>query len=190
MAYCEHCGYEYAPGVTLCPDCNIPLTAGPSIFCPSCQERINEAMPYCPHCGILLHWGTPHQEICDTHPGVNAIGRCVICEKPLCETCAHRRQGRLFCRKDLEVKMAFDWVAVCATSTRYEANMVRDNLTSARIPAMILTQSDSMYVTTVGDLAVNEVLVPKQSLQDAQEVLTAMEQDRGTDAGKGTETPA
>ncbi|MDH3252769.1 MAG: DUF2007 domain-containing protein, partial [Ignavibacteria bacterium] len=139
----------------------------------------------CPHCGILLGWGPKEEEdlVCATHGEVRAMGCCVICGTPLCGDCARKRQGKIFCQGDYDLKVAFDWVAVYSAGTRYEAEMVKANLESARIPAMILSQSDRMYYTTVGDLAVTEVMVPKKDLAEAKRFLRAVETARDEQDG-------
>jgi hypothetical protein len=57
----------------------------------------------------------------------------------------------------------------------YEAEMIKTNLESAGIPAMVLSQSDRMYFTTLGDLAVTEVMVPKNEAEEAARYLAAVE---------------
>jgi predicted negative regulator of RcsB-dependent stress response len=81
----------------------------------------------------------------------------------------------MFCQSDFELKVAFDWVAVYSASTPYEAHMVKANLESANIPAMVLSQSDRMYYMTLGNLAVAEVMVPKTSYEEAKQFLQALE---------------
>jgi len=82
--------------------------------------------------------------------------------------------GKIFCDNDEHLKMAFDWVAVCSANTADEAEMIRANLEGAGIHAMVFSQSDRMFFTTLGDLAVNEVMVPKSSLEEAKEYLTSV----------------
>ncbi len=180
MGYCTVCGYEYKPGITSCPDCGAELMPGERAVCPECGEEITQEVTACPHCGILLGWGPKDEEDlkCAVHGDVPAVGCCVICGIPLCSACARKRQGKIFCQSDYDLKVAFDWVAVYSAATRYEAEMVKANLESARIPAMILSQSDRMYYTTLGDLAVTEVMVPKDSLAEAKRFLEAVQTAR------------
>lgn len=173
MPYCRECGYEYITGATVCPDCWTTLEAGEPARCESCDELIEQEATFCPHCGVLLGWSSDGAKDfrCETHGDRDATGRCVVCGKLLCGACAVKKQGRMFCNNDDHVKMAFDWVAVCTTSTLYEAEMIRSNLESGGIPAMVLSQGDRMYFTTLGDLAVIEVMVPKDEVEDARRYL-------------------
>lgn len=176
MPYCRECGYEYTEAVRVCPDCQAELSQDEPIQCTSCGEMIGQDVTSCPHCGVLLDGaGEGKQRItCDVHKNIPAEGACVVCGKRVCKECAVRRLGRFFCNNDEHVKMAFDWVAVWTCSTEYEAEMVRSNLVGGGIPSMVFSQSDHMYVTTMGNLAVVEVMVPKESVDDARAILTSL----------------
>jgi hypothetical protein len=176
MPYCPQCGYEYIPGAKFCPDCQSPLAEGEQLFCNSCNEPITGGVTFCPHCGVLLALAdkAPRRIMCDVHKYTPAVGACVVCGKPVCEMCAVKKLGKLFCDNDEHVKMAFDWVALCSTSTQDEAAMIKANLEGAGIEALVFSQSDRMFFTTVGDLAVNEVMVPKRSLDEAQQFLRSI----------------
>lgn len=177
MPYCKECGYEYTEGKTRCPDCEATLEQGERFVCDSCTEQVPEDAVFCPHCGIVLSW--VDMEVrpihCDIHRDNEVVGCCVICRKALCAECAVRKFGRTYCTNDEHVKTAFNWVAACTTGTSYEAEMIKANLEGAGIPALVLSQSDRMNVATIGDLAVTEVMVPIQSLDEAQRFLRAVE---------------
>lgn len=64
-----------------------------------------------------------------------------------------------------------DWVAVFTTGTDYEADMVRDRLDSAGIPAVVLTQRDHAFNLTVGDLAAVRVMVRPADQEKARQIL-------------------
>ena len=180
MPYCPDCGYEYVPGVLICPDCQSPLRQAELTLCDSCDEPVDRDSRFCSHCGIRRKEveGGESKIVCATHPNDEAMGRCVFCGKLVCDRCAVRRQGRIFCENDEHVKMMFDWVAVWTASTPYEAQMIKANFEGAGIPAMILSQHDRMYYTTAGDLAVNEIMVPKGFLENARQYLQAMDTER------------
>ena len=63
------------------------------------------------------------------------------------------------------------WVSIFRSSTDYEADMVRDRLDSAGIPAAVFTQRDHALSLTVGELARVYVLVPVEYQAQAEEVL-------------------
>lgn len=180
MPYCKECGYEYTQGVKFCPDCQSVLQEGELLVCDRCNEPVTEDAMFCVHCGIVLPWvdETTARAKCEIHKESVATGCCVICRKMVCDDCSVTRQGKIFCRDDERVKTAFNWVVACTTSTAYEAEMVCANLKGADIPSMVLSQNDSMYVTTVGNLAVTEVMVPKESLDEAKRFLRALEAEQ------------
>jgi hypothetical protein len=176
MPYCAECGYEYVAGSKVCPDCEATLVEGERLLCKSCEEPITDETTFCPHCGVLrgrFAEASPENAdvMCAEHTKTEAVGRCVMCGKPVCEACAHRRQGRFFCPNDEHEKMAFDWVSVRTTNTEYEAEMVKANLVGAGIETTVLSQRDRMFFTTMGDVAVTEVMVRKEKAKDAREIL-------------------
>jgi hypothetical protein len=63
------------------------------------------------------------------------------------------------------------WVAVFQSGTDYEADIVRDRLDDAGIPAVVLTQRDHAFNLTVGDLSPVNVMVPPASAEAALRVL-------------------
>jgi hypothetical protein len=63
------------------------------------------------------------------------------------------------------------WIAVYRTGTDYEADIVRDRLDDAGIPAIVFTQRDHAFNLNVGDLAAVNVMVPPERLQDAMALL-------------------
>lgn len=63
------------------------------------------------------------------------------------------------------------WLAVFAAATDYEADMVRDRLDDAGIPAVVFTQRDHAFNLNVGDLARTAVYVPPDRAGEAQALL-------------------
>ena len=70
-----------------------------------------------------------------------------------------------------------EWVPVFKTGTDYEADLVRDRLDDAGLPAVVLTQRDHAFNLNVGDLSPVNVMVPPEHVDEAQRVL----QERVTD---------
>lgn len=66
-----------------------------------------------------------------------------------------------------------DWTVVLKTSTDFEADLVRDRLDDAGVPAVVLTQRDHAFNLNVGDLAAVHVLVPPDRADEALQVINA-----------------
>lgn len=64
------------------------------------------------------------------------------------------------------------WVSVFRSTTDYEADMVRDRLDSAGVPAAVFSQRDHALNLTVGELARVYVLVPAEYRSRAEEILS------------------
>ena len=65
------------------------------------------------------------------------------------------------------------WIVVFESGTDYEADLVRDRLDDAGIPAVVLTQRDHVINLTIGDLAQVRVLVPPSHVESAARILTS-----------------
>lgn len=63
------------------------------------------------------------------------------------------------------------WVAIYESGTDYEADIVRDRLDDAGIPAVVLTQRDHAFNLTVGDLSPVSVMVPPSHAEQAASLL-------------------
>ncbi|MEO1726931.1 MAG: hypothetical protein AAFR95_07865 [Bacteroidota bacterium] len=67
------------------------------------------------------------------------------------------------------------WTVAYRSSTDYEANLVRDRLDDAGVPAVVLTKRDHAFNLNVGDMAHVFVMVPPSRLDEAREVLNAVQ---------------
>ena len=67
-----------------------------------------------------------------------------------------------------------DWIVIFKSGTDYEADLVRDRLDDAGIPAVVLTQRDHAFNLTMGDLAQVNVLVPPAHVGQASDVLQSV----------------
>ena len=175
MPYCPQCHVEFQSGVTECSDCSIPLVEGSPEFCPNCGEYVTPQDTFCDNCGELQD-NIPADETpeCENHPAVPAVAGCVICGKPVCDECITVMNGRTFCEDDDHLNVHQGFVVVYTTSTDYEAEMVKANLEGAGIHALVFNQHDHVYFTTMGALALVNVMVPHSQLEEAKHVLTAL----------------
>lgn len=64
-----------------------------------------------------------------------------------------------------------DWVVVFRSGTDYEADIVRDRLDDAGVPAVVLTQRDHAFNLNVGDLSPVSVMVPPEEAERAARLL-------------------
>jgi hypothetical protein len=65
------------------------------------------------------------------------------------------------------------WQSVLQAGTDYEADLVRDRLDEAGIPAVVLTQRDHAFNLTLGELAQVHVMVPPDRVEEARQILAA-----------------
>ncbi len=64
------------------------------------------------------------------------------------------------------------WVSIFRSGTDYEADLVRDRLDDAGIPAVVLTQRDHAFnLTLVDGFAQVHVMVPKDQVEAARHIL-------------------
>ena len=66
------------------------------------------------------------------------------------------------------------WIVVFKSGTDYEADLVRDRLDDAGLPAVVLSQRDHAFNLTHGDLAQVRVLTPPEHAQAAAQILNTM----------------
>lgn len=193
MPYCPNCFTEYQIGITQCVDCNIALVDGTPSVCPKCEEPVSKDETFCDHCGVLLLVADDAKiPDCDTHPDEEAIGGCIVCGKPVCEDCANMVEGKVFCDNDSHYNIHQDFAIAYTTSTDYEAVMIQANLEGAGISAQIFNQHDHVYFTTMGSLALVNVMVPKHQVEKAREIIQTIFEQSETDADskEDMESPA
>lgn len=65
------------------------------------------------------------------------------------------------------------WTSVFSSGTDFEADLVRDRLDEAGIPAVVLTQRDHSFNLNVGDMSPVHVMVPPEREAAAREVVGA-----------------
>jgi hypothetical protein len=64
-----------------------------------------------------------------------------------------------------------DWQVAYTTNNIMDATMYKSMLEGAEIPVSILSQIDSTRMFTVGDLAIVKIMVPRQFLKEAKQVI-------------------
>jgi hypothetical protein len=63
------------------------------------------------------------------------------------------------------------WISITDTNTDFEADLIRDRLDEAGIPAVVLTQRDHAFNLNLGDMARVHVMVPPEHAKAAREVV-------------------
>jgi len=180
MLLCPGCKSEYQAGIKICPDCNLELQEVDLISCPNCEENSESKFKYCPNCGMILDGSVSdvHDE-CDNHPGVEAIGACVVCGKPVCGQCAKHSGRRLFCEKDEHLQIYGDYALVATSATEYEAQMIKAIIEMSGINCVLFSQKDHVFFTNIGDTAIVNIMVPKEDAEKAIQIINDMNKDKG-----------
>ena len=172
MPYCPSCGREYTRGATSCRECGEDLLVGEPRGCDNCDGEIAADADCCPHCGIVFEKEEGEISIkCETHPGTAAVGVCIICATPVCRDCAVCKKGKVFCNNVEHAKIHENWAVLCSTTAEYEAEIVKGNLELAGIKAMVFSQVDHTHFVPLSRPEVVKVMVSKEKLTKAKEVL-------------------
>ncbi len=168
MARCLTCGAEYPEDVRACPDCGYTSTPH---TCERCGEEFEDA-DACPACGLA------RVEIaCEKHPANKAEGRCVICGRAVCEECRHEENMALLCEDHAELTVIQGWAQIYTTTSEFEAQLLRDNLTAEGFDVRIYSQKDRIFSVDLGELSIVRLLVPAWDYDRASEVIrTRMDQ--------------
>jgi hypothetical protein len=193
MSYCPSCLTEYETTVSVCADCDIPLVEGSPMYCPSCEEPVTADDTFCDSCGVVLVPESAEvRPECSVHPDVDAVGGCLVCGKPVCEECARQIEGKYFCADDSHYNVHQKYVVAYTCSTEYEAAMFKANLEGAGINALIFNQRDHVYFTTMGTLAIVNVMVPTSDIDKAADIINMLlaEQNFGDEQGDTAEDEA
>lgn len=87
----------------------------------------------------------------------------------ICTDC----ETELLNKEDFELNLVHheDWTSVFSTDVRYEAEMIKANLSGADIESIILSQKDKSFPVT-GDLAVIKLLVKKEDAEDSIKIIS------------------
>ena len=133
--------------------------------CPHCHAEVADDAAFCPQCG---HLHRPAR--CDRHPERPAIGRCVLCERAVCDACAANGHA-IRCPEHADVPVVEGWAQVTTASGEIEGQLLVERLRAAGIEAQVFSQQDHAFGVLVGDLGLVRVLVPASDYRRAQEVL-------------------
>ena len=157
MQRCPTCDAEVSDELSECPHCSTALAAegaGEVFQCSNCGEKFTDS-DACPACGTM------HQAAaCETHADRSAVGRCVICGRPVCEECAAKEQPVKLCQDHASVNIIEGWAQVYSEASEFEAQLLRENLRAEGIDAQIYSQRDRAFSVELGELSIVRLLVP------------------------------
>ncbi|MFP4370442.1 MAG: DUF2007 domain-containing protein [Candidatus Kapaibacterium sp.] len=106
--------------------------------------------------------------------------KCFMCNNELgedeirCGICGHINNDNIAYDK-------LNWVVVYVTNSVIDAEMFKANLEGADIPAQVLSQVDSTRMFTLGELAKVKIFVPDYLIEDAREIIKAIESGKNID---------
>ena len=162
MALCAQCDAEYPGDLAECPNC---AQAGEVFTCERCNERF-QGSDSCPACGLARV-----EFPCDEHPEAVAEGRCVICGKAACKECRRGEGIATLCEEHSGVTVIQGWAQIYSTTREFEAQLLRENLTSEGLEARTFSQKDNMLSVDLGELSIVRLLVPAWEYERAVEVM-------------------
>lgn len=74
---------------------------------------------------------------CENHSGERAVGRCLVCGKPVCGDCAVNWQGKLFCDNAEHPQLHATWKTVATCKSEFESDLIQRNLLDHQIPCLV-----------------------------------------------------
>lgn len=87
----------------------------------------------------------------------------------------------------IDERNGYPWVLVYTTEKIIDAEMYRAYLEGASIPVNILSQVDSAYSLSVGDLAVVKIYVLSPFAAEAREIIDSINRDIEQDSNPGVD---
>jgi hypothetical protein len=138
-----------------------------TIHCPRCEQEVAASDSACPACGHI------HGEsvACARHSDRSADGICVVCGDPACDECNSGDRLHFACPDHRAVPVIEGWAQIYTTSDSFEADLIKENLRSEGLDAMIFDQKDRSFSIDLGDLSPVRVLVPAYEYMDAMTLL-------------------
>lgn len=163
MQQCVQCDADFSDGLEHCPECGAAAPQGDEyeesgerdvFVCARCEEAFTGS-DACPACGTLRE-----KVACELHPEREAVGRCVVCARAVCEACAGDTGRAVRCDEHADVRVIEGWAQVYSATSDVEAQLLRDNLRAEGIDAQIFSQRDRAFSVDLGELSIVRLLVP------------------------------
>lgn len=154
-------------------------------ICENCDLEIEETPEFCPRCGTLFI----EETVCDNHPGVEAVGVCVICSLPFCDKCGYETNNVFLCNEHGDYEIYESMVRVFGSSDevqiRYLKEYLEDNdihpfVYSRKSSPMHLGGSDYSLFRASGDFnghLINEIklMIPCGEVLEAEKLLSEID---------------
>jgi hypothetical protein len=104
------------------------------------------------------------------------ISEPIMTKKIICEICMNEIEESSVCPicgagLSVDLNEYSDWDVAYTTNNIIDAAMYKSMLEGAEIPVSILSQIDSTRMFTIGDLAIVKIMVPRQYIIEAKQVI-------------------
>ena len=172
MPVCPRCGDEYVAEVRVCRECGVQLVDSlpeeeEPLRCDECDSPVSENDTSCGHCGVLFEEGLK----CEAHATSEAIARCLICRRLMCESCAERIAGRAFCHDHNDYRFVENWAVVYTADAEWNASVLVGYLRDKDVDCVVDSKRDTARALTVGHLAQVNLMVPFDRVLEAEKLI-------------------
>jgi hypothetical protein len=112
--------------------------------CKNCSTQLQATQKSCGECGTLNEIGIENDSKveCETHPGHNADGLCIICGRPVCFNCKVKIDGRILCTDPEHKILLQEWNVMYRPESEFEADALVRNLADGGIETKTFSLHD------------------------------------------------
>ena len=111
---------------------------------------------------------------CEQHEGVDAVGCCFVCGKPLCGDCAAWTGSVFLCNEPSHREIADGWEVIARCSSVFEADMLATNLRQAELLSKVFTPGNFTVAFWHPELSEARVFVRREDHKNARRVLETL----------------
>lgn len=129
----------------------------------------------CAACGFINQRSEEARQIeCENHSGEHAVGRCLVCGKPVCGDCAVNASGKFFCDSVEHPRIFESWKVIYTCESEFESDFIQRNLTDREIPCQVFAVHNHVGVYWLEGGNEVRVLVPNNLATSAWDVLQSL----------------
>lgn len=157
------------------------------LYCEECEFELTQTSIFCPGCGAIF----TEDIYCVVHPSANAVGYCVICQKPFCENCGASVQNLFLCWDHESYEIIQGMVRVYGTADFANAEFIKDCLIKDGLEPFLYSRKATPYsmggpdytlFRSSGDyngFAINEfkIMVPFNEVLKAEKIIESLNID-------------